>query len=137
MKRPRLEYRVAVVSRLERIAAPAVQRVRSGCGGDGDAVQVVTLEKRGTAADRFLPGREINLVVLAVAVFDRMFEFVERGGLGVQQLPIAVQKPVVDDTVQRHPFRSPVTPNGPPGPRTLPANAHHDHGRSDPPPRHA
>ena len=70
----------------------------------------MTLEKRQPTADRFLPRREIKLVVLAVSVFDRVFEFVECCGLGVQQFSVAVQKPVVDDTVQRHPFRSPARP---------------------------
>ena len=77
---------------------------RSARSSGGDAVQVVPLEERQPTADRFLPGGEIGLVMLAVTLFDRVLEFVERCGFRIEKFSIAVQKPVVDDTVQTVPL---------------------------------
>lgn len=97
----------------------------------------MTLEKRQAPTDRFYPGCEVELVVLAITVFDRMLEFVERRRFRIEELSIAVEKPVVDDTVQTAPLPLAGGPNGPPGPSTLTANLPQDQGRSDPPPRQA
>lgn len=97
----------------------------------------MTLEKRQAPTDRFFPGCEVELVVLAVTIFDRMLEFVERSGLCVEELSIAVEKPVVDDTVHTAPLPLVGGPNRPPGPSTLTAKSPRDQGRSDPPPRQA
>ncbi len=82
----------------------------------------MTLEKRQAPTDRFYPGREVQLVVVAVTIFNRVLEFVERRRFRVEELSIAVEKPVVDDTVQTAPLRLAGGPNGPLGPSTLPAN---------------
>ena len=82
---------------------------RRSCGGRGESLAV---EERHALGHGALPGLEVEVVEGPVTLFDRVLELVECGILGIEELAIPPQEPVVDHAVRIQ--RNPLVPRGTP-----------------------